>query len=219
VIRVVLADDQAMFRAGLRSLLESEADIEISGEAEDGAQAIDAARRHEPDVVLMDIRMPHTDGIAATRAIRDSGSATRVLVLTTFDLDEYVFAALRAGASGFMVKDATAEELVRAIRTVADGEALLAPSAVRRLIEAFAATADPAPELRARLADLSPRETEVLRLIAHGQSNREIADALVLSPATVKSHVHALLGKLDLRDRVQAVVLAYESGLVKPGGR
>jgi DNA-binding NarL/FixJ family response regulator len=217
VIRVVIADDQAMFRAGLRSLLESEADIEIAAEAEDGAQAIDAVRRHQPHVVLMDVRMPHTDGIAATRAIRESGSPARVLVLTTFDLDEYVFAAIRAGASGFLVKDATAEELVRAIRTVADGEALLAPSAVRRLIEAFAATGAPEPELRARLEGLSPREIEVLRQIARGRSNREIADALVLSPATVKSHVHALLRKLDLRDRVQAVVLAYESGLVTPG--
>lgn len=217
MIRLVLADDQAMFRSALRSLLESGEDIEVVAEADDGAQAVEAVRRHEPQVVLMDIRMPHIDGIAATRLIRESGSPARVLVLTTFDLDEYVFAAIRAGASGFLVKDASAEDLLRAIRTVAEGEALLAPSAVRRLIEAFAATAEPLPEVQARLTGLSPREVEVLRLIARGQSNGEIAAALILSPATVKSHVHTMLRKLDVRDRVQAVVLAYESGLVKPG--
>jgi len=218
VIRVLLADDQAMFRAGMRSLLETDGDIEVVAEAADGAQAIDSARRHAPDVVLMDIRMPHTDGIAATRAIRDAGSATRVLVLTTFDLDEYVFGALRAGASGFLLKDATAEALLQAIRVVAEGEALLAPSAVRRVIEAFAMTADPDPSLRTLASQLSPREVEVLRLVARGRTNAEIADALVVSVATVKSHVHALLRKLELRDRVQAVVFAYESGLVAPGG-
>ena len=217
MIRVLIADDQAMFRSGLRSLLEDEHGIEVVGEAEDGAQAVAAARRHAADVVLMDIRMPRTDGIAATRQLRDSGSAARVLVLTTFDLDEYVFAALRAGASGFLLKDASAEDLVEAIRTVAGGEGLLAPSAARRLIETFASTADPPPQLRAALADLSAREVEVLRLIARGRSNLEIADALFLSAATVKSHVHAILGKLGVRDRVQAVVFAYESGLVRAG--
>jgi DNA-binding NarL/FixJ family response regulator len=218
VIHVAIADDQAMFRAGLRSLLESEEGVEVVAEAEDGAHAIEVARRHTPDVMLMDIRMPHTDGIAATRAIRGAGLPTRVLVLTTFDLDEYVFAALRAGASGFLVKDATAEELVAAVRTVAAGEGLLAPTAARRLIETFAQTVDPDPARRAALAELSPREVEVLRLIAQGASNVEIATALVVTPATVKSHVHAILGKLGLRDRVQAVVFAYESGLVTVGG-
>jgi DNA-binding NarL/FixJ family response regulator len=217
MIRVIVADDQAMFRAGLRSLLDSDASVEVVAEAADGGQAIEAARRHAPDVVLMDIRMPHIDGIAATHAIRAHGSATRVLVLTTFDLDEYVFAALRAGASGFLLKDATAEELLHAVHTVGAGDALLAPSAVRRVIEAFAGTTEADPALRALASDLTPREVEVLRLVARGRSNAEIADALVLSLATVKSHIHALLGKLGARDRVQAVVFAYESGLVKPG--
>jgi DNA-binding NarL/FixJ family response regulator len=218
VIRVLLADDQAMFRTGLRSLLETEPDIDVVGEAADGAHAIEAVRRHSPEIVLMDIRMPHTDGITATRMIRESAPNTRVIVLTTFDLDEYVFAALRAGASGFLLKDATAEELLHGIRIVAKGEALLAPSAVRRVVEAFAATAEPPAALRAQASELSPREIEVLRLVTRGYSNTEIGDELVISLDTVKSHIHALLGKLGLRDRAQAVVFAYESGLVTPGG-
>ena len=216
MIRVVLADDQSMFRAGLRSLLSTEPDVEVVAEAADGDQAVSAARRFRPDVVLMDIRMPHRDGIAATRVIADELPDTRVLVLTTFDLDEYVFRALRAGASGFLVKDASAEELAGALRVVARGDGLLAPSAARRVIEAFALSGDPDPGLRERLERLSAREAEVLRLLATGASNSEIAVSLTLSAATVKSHVHSLLGKLGLRDRVQAVVFAYESGLVRP---
>jgi DNA-binding NarL/FixJ family response regulator len=218
VIRVVLADDQSMFRAGLRSLLATEDGVEVVAEAADGEQAIAAARRHRPDVVLMDIRMPHLDGIAATRTLVGELPGTRVLVLTTFDLDEYVFRALRAGASGFLVKDASAEELVEALRVVARGDGLLAPSAARRVIEAFAAFEEPDPALRTALEGLSARELEVLRLVACGHSNAEIAEHLFLSGATVKSHVHSLLGKLGLRDRVQAVVFAYESGLVRVGG-
>ncbi|GAA3174013.1 response regulator transcription factor [Blastococcus jejuensis] len=215
---VVIADDQPMVRAGLRSLLEGEDDVVVVGEAFDGEQALRAVRQHAPDVVLMDIRMPVLDGLEATRQLVAAGSPARVLVLTTFDLDEYVFEALRAGASGFLLKDATAEELIAAVRTLAAGDAILAPGVTRRVIEAFGAAVprtDPAGE--ARLASLSPREIEVLRLLARGLSNAEIARELFVSDATSKTHVSNVLTKLRLRDRVQAVIFAYESGLLRPG--
>jgi DNA-binding NarL/FixJ family response regulator len=220
VIRVVVADDQAVVRAGFRTILESEADIEVVGEAVDGADAVSVVRRHRPDVVLMDVRMPGTDGIAATREL--AGVAARdpvpVLVITTFDLDEYVFAALRAGASGFLLKDTEPDDLVTAVRVVATGDGLVAPAVTRRLIAEFArVSAPPAPPGRDPLADLTDREREILLLIAKGLSNTEIADTLVLSASTVKTHVGNLLAKLRCRDRVQAVVLAYESGVVQPG--
>jgi DNA-binding NarL/FixJ family response regulator len=216
-IRVLLADDQELVRAGLRMMLEPEEDLEIVGEAADGAQAVDLARRSRPDVVLMDVRMPGVDGIEATARIGRSevGDRARVLVLTTFDLDEYVYAALRAGASGFLLKDAPPEELVQAVRVVAGGEALLAPSVTRRLIDKFAQ--HPVPEDRAAtLASLTEREAEVLKLVAQGLSNAEIAAELVVEESTVKTHVRHVLQKLGLRDRVQAVVAAYEGGLVSP---
>ena len=216
--RVVVADDQDLVRAGLRTILETSG-IDVVGEAADGAEAIAAAARLRPDVVLMDVRMPVLDGIAATRRIRDSGDgAPRVLVVTTFDLDEYVFEALRAGASGFLLKDATRAELVRGIEVVATGDALLAPSATRRLVEDFARRRAAAPPPRRdALAPLTTRERDVLELMARGMSNAEIADQLVVGAATVKTHVGHVLTKLDLRDRVQAVILAYEVGLVRPG--
>jgi DNA-binding NarL/FixJ family response regulator len=216
MIRVVIADDQGMVRAGFRSLLESEPDIEVVGDAADGEQAIAAVRRLRPDVVLMDIRMPGLDGLEATRRLVRDGTTARVLVLTTFDLDEYVFDALRAGASGFLLKDATAEELASAVRLLAQGDALLAPAVTRRVIEAFGQL--PARDTAAveRLAELSPREVEVLRLLARGRSNAEIARELVVSEATAKTHVSNVLAKLRLRDRIQAVIFAYESGLVVP---
>ena len=217
MIRVVVADDQGMVRAGLRSLLEGEPDVEVVAEAADGERAVEAVRRHGPDVVLMDIRMPHLDGIAATRRIREQQPDARVLLLTTFDLDEYVFAGLRAGASGFLLKDASAEDLLAGIRAVAGGDGTLAPGVSRRVIEAFADTVEPAPELRAALSELSARELDVLRALARGSSNAEIAEELVVSPATVKTHVAGILTKLRIRDRVQAVIFAYESGLVRPG--
>ena len=215
-VRVLIADDQPLMRTGLRKVLESEAGIEVAGEATDGLQAVDAARLHRPDVVLMDIRMPILDGIEATRRIVALGDGARVLILTTYDLDEYVFAALRAGASGFLLKDRPPEELLAAITVVAGGEALLSPSITRRLVEEFAHRpgAENAPPA---LAQLTTRELEALRLIARGRSNREIADNLVLSEATVKTHVGNVLRKLGLRDRVQAVVFAYEHGIVAPG--
>jgi DNA-binding NarL/FixJ family response regulator len=205
-----------MVRAGFRSLLESEPDIEVVGDAADGEQAIAAVRRLRPDVVLMDIRMPGLDGLEATRRLVRDGTTARVLVLTTFDLDEYVFDALRAGASGFLLKDATAEELASAVRLLAQGDALLAPAVTRRVIEAFGQL--PARDTAAveRLAELSPRELEVLRLLARGRSNAEIARELVVSEATAKTHVSNVLAKLRLRDRIQAVIFAYESGLVVP---
>jgi DNA-binding NarL/FixJ family response regulator len=214
-IRVLVADDQAMVRTGFRMILEAERDIVVAGEAKDGEHAVFEAKRLSPDVVLMDVRMPRLDGIEATRRIRDATS-TRVLVLTTFDLDEYVYGALRAGASGFLLKDAPPEQLVDAVRLVAAGDALLSPSVTRRVIEEFARkrTAGPPP---ASLAALTPRELEVLRLVARGLSNAEIAAELVVSDTTVKTHVAHLLQKLDLRDRIQAVVYAYESGVVEPG--
>jgi len=214
-IRVLLADDQAMVRAGFRMILDAEPDIDVAGEAEDGEQAAFEAKRLRPDVVLMDVRMPKLDGIEATRRVRDATQA-RVLVLTTFDLDEYVYGALRAGASGFLLKDAPPEQLVDAIRVVAAGEALLAPSVTRRVIEEFTRKPSPGPPPES-LAELTARELEVLRLVARGLSNAEIAAKLVVSDTTVKTHVAHLLRKLGLRDRIQAVVLAYESGVVQPG--
>ena len=217
-IRVILADDQTLVRGGFRMILRGEPDIDVIGEAADGAEAIALARKLDPDVVLMDVRMPNMDGIEATRRILDGGErAPRVLVLTTFDLDEYVYEALRAGASGFLLKDAPEEQLVSGIRIVAGGASLFAPAVTRRLIERFA---DAAPMVApAALADLTPREQEVLRLLARGLSNAEIAAELVLSEHTAKTHVAHILDKLDLRDRVQAVVLAYESGIVRTSAR
>jgi DNA-binding NarL/FixJ family response regulator len=211
VIRIVLADDQELVRTGFRLILEPEPDLEVVGEAGDGAKAIELIRRVCPDVVLMDVRMPVLDGIEATRRVVHD---TRVLILTTFDLDEVVFEAIRAGASGFILKSAPADELIRAVHVVAEGDALLSPGITRRLIEDYARR--PAPRKPVGLEELTARELEVLRLVARGLSNREIADELVVGPATVKSHVAAILAKLRLRDRVQAVVAAYESGLVQP---
>ena len=219
-IRVLLVDDQQLVRTGFRMILEEEPDIEVVGEAPDGRQAIDAAQRLRPSVIVMDIRMPVLDGIEATRRlVRDRAAPdARVLVLTTFDADENVIEALRAGASGFLLKDVTPLDFVAAIRTVAAGEALLAPTVTRRLLDRFADRLPPVNEERnAALRDLTERETEVLRLIARGLSNREIAERLVLAEPTVKTHVSHVLDKLDLRDRAQAVVLAYEAGLVRPG--
>jgi DNA-binding NarL/FixJ family response regulator len=215
-VRVLIADDQSLVRAGFRLVLENHEDIEVVGEASNGHEAIYGVGRLEPDVVLMDIRMPELDGIAATRRIT-ADHGTRVLVLTTYDLDEYVYDALQAGASGFLLKDAPPDQLVDGIRAVAGGEALLAPTVTRRLIEEFARIG---PSRRTRPAELdllTPREVEVLRLLARGMSNAEIAASLVLGETTVKTHVTHVLGKLGLRDRVQAVVLAYESGLITPG--
>ena len=218
-IRVVLCDDQALVRSGFRMILEARADIEVVGEAEDGAQALDLAWRHRPDVVLMVVRMPRLDGVEATRRLVESGSEARVLILTTFDLDEYVFEALRAGASGFLLKDVPPEQLVAGIRAVASGDALLAPSVTRRVIEEFVRR--PPDSVRTappELAELTARELEVLKLLARGLANAEIAKELFVSETTVKTHVAHVLMKLKLRDRVQAVVFAYESGLVLPGG-
>jgi DNA-binding NarL/FixJ family response regulator len=213
--RVVIADDQPMVRAGLRSLLEGADGIEVVAEAPDGELALAAVRRYRPDVVLMDIRMPVLDGLAATRRLVADGAAARVLVLTTFDLDEYVFEALRAGAGGFLLKDVTAEELIAAVHALAAGDAVLAPAVTRRVIEEFGRVPAPDPEAAARLAALSAREQEVLRLLARGLSNAEIAAELFVSDATAKTHVSNVLAKLQLRDRVQAVILAYESGLAR----
>jgi DNA-binding NarL/FixJ family response regulator len=216
-IRVLVADDQALVRAGFRQLLEREADLEVVGEAADGAEAVELAQRVRPDVAVMDIRMPNLDGLEATRRLTAGSPAPRVLVLTTFDLDEYVFGALRAGASGFLLKDAAPEELVSAVRLVAGGEALLAPSVTRRVIEEFARSAPPATAPVAELDDLTTRERGVLLLVARGLSNAEIARELFLTQGTVKTHVAHILRKLDARDRVQAVIVAYECGLVGPG--
>jgi len=208
-----------MVRAGLRSLLEGESGVLVVAEAVDGEQAVAEVRRHRPDVVLMDIRMPNMDGLQATRQLMAEETRTRVLVLTTFDLDEYVFDALQAGASGFLLKDATAEELIAAVRTLAAGDGILAPTVTRRVIEAFSDLARPDPALAARLASLSAREEEVLRLLARGLSNAEIAGQLFISDATAKTHVSNVLMKLRLRDRVHAVIFAYESGLLQTGKR
>ena len=218
-IGVLIADDQALVRAGFRMVLEAEEDIAVVGEAANGEQAVHGARRLNPDVVLMDIRMPELDGIAATRQIATAPgeSVARVLILTTFDLDEYVYDALGAGASGFLLKDSPPEQLVNAIRVVAGGDALLAPSVTSRLIEQFTRTRTLQRRSPPGFEELTARELEVFRLMARGLSNAEIADALVVGDTTVKTHVARLLAKLGLRDRVQAVVLAYEFGLVSPG--
>ncbi|MQA26483.1 MAG: response regulator [Micromonosporaceae bacterium] len=218
-VRVLLADDQPLLRKGFRMVLADEPDVDVVGDAGDGAEAVDLARRLLPDVVLMDIRMPRMDGVAATKAIIAARLPVRVLILTTFDLDEYVVGALRAGASGFLAKDVPAEDLVQAIRTVAAGEAVVAPRILRRLLDRFAdRLPDPEATKAPALDALTEREREVLGLVAKGMSNAEIASALSVSETTVKTHVGHLLTKLGLRDRVQAVVLAYESGLVRPGG-
>ena len=217
-IRILIVDDQALIRSGLRMILEAESGLSVIGEAGDGREALEIATRSRPDVILMDVRMPAMDGIEATRRLNASSldPKPRVLILTTFDLDEYVYAAIRAGASGFLLKDAPPDDLIHAIRVVAGGEALLAPTVTRRLIEEFAAR--PAPEAAPPgMDELTEREVEVLRNLAAGLSNAEIADALFVSEATVKTHISHILTKLDLRDRVQAVVVAYESGLVRPG--
>jgi DNA-binding NarL/FixJ family response regulator len=216
-IRVAVVDDQEVVRSGFAALLATQADLEVVGTAGDGAEAIDLCEEQRPDVVLMDVRMPTMDGLEATRRIAaELGSGTRVLMLTTFDLDEYVYEALAAGASGFLLKDATAEALFAAVRVVASGDALLAPSATRRLISEFARLRPSVPVQPDRIRELTPRETEVLRIIAEGLSNGEIAERIVVSEETVKKHVSRVLTKLSLRDRAQAVVVAYESGLVAP---
>ncbi|MFJ4978417.1 response regulator [Streptomyces coeruleorubidus] len=219
-LRAVIADDQALVRTGFKMILAADG-IEVTAEAADGAEAVAAVRRTRPDVVLMDIRMPEMDGIEATRRIiGDAGpDGTRVIILTTYDLDHYVYAALTAGASGFLLKDVTPEHLVSALRLVQTGDALLAPTITRRLIERFAHHDEPQTIAPHRdLSGLTPRELEVLRLLATGLSNAELASRLFLSPTTVKSHVGRIFSKLDLRDRVQAVVFAYETGLIAPGG-
>jgi DNA-binding NarL/FixJ family response regulator len=216
-IEVLLADDQSLVRAGFRMILESEPDIAVIGEAGNGEQAVAATRRLRPGVVLMDIQMPGSDGLAATRLISaEAGNRSRVLILTTFERDEYVFEALQAGASGFLLKNAPPEELVHAVRVVASGDALLAPSVTRRVIEQFARR-PVEPAVRARVESLTQREREVLVLLARGMSNSELAAELFVTEGTIKTHLSSLLAKLGLRDRVQAVVLAYESGLVAPG--
>ena len=220
-IKVLVVDDQAMVRDGFAALLDAQPDIDVVGKAENGRHAVEVCRRLQPDVVLMDVRMPVMDGLQATRVLLGDGAeddrGPRVLVLTTFDLDDYVYEALRAGASGFLLKDAPAASLIAAVRVVAGGEALLAPSVTKRLIADFARQHRPDRPRPEALGALTPRETEVLVLVARGLSNAEIAEALVLAEQTVKTHVGRLLAKLGLRDRVQAVVLAYETGLVRPG--
>jgi DNA-binding NarL/FixJ family response regulator len=217
-IRVLVADDQELVRAGFVAVLATQPDLEVVGEAADGREAVDDVRRHRPDVVLMDVRMPHLDGIAATREIcADPRLQTRVLILTTFDLDEYVLAALRAGASGFLLKDAPRQSLYSAVRTVAAGDALLAPSVTRRLIEQHLRSAEPAPDLIRRLTTMTEREREVLTLLARGMTNDQIAGALHLGEATVRTHIGRIYTKAAVRDRAQAVVFAYESGLVRAG--
>jgi DNA-binding NarL/FixJ family response regulator len=218
MIKVVLADDQALVRGGFRALLDAQDDIEVVGEAGDGEEAVRLAAELAPDIVLMDIRMPGVDGLAATRRIAadERSAGVRVVILTTFGLDEYVFEAIRSGSSGFLVKDTEPEELVQAVRVVAGGEALLSPSVTKQLIAEFAARAKE-PQAPDRLKELTDREREVLSLVAEGLSNVEIAERLVVSPATAKTHVSRTMGKLRARDRAQLVVIAYESGLVRPG--
>jgi DNA-binding NarL/FixJ family response regulator len=223
VISVLLADDQPLLRRGFRMILEAEDGVTVAGEAGDGAEAVELAHRLQPDVVLMDIRMPGTDGIEATRRITAAEPGVRVLVLTTFDLDEYAFGALQAGASGFLLKDVRPHELVAAVRTVASGDAVVSPRVTRRLLEEYAQqlpvadAADDQADRYPQLSSLTEREREVLAVVAQGLSNTEIATSLFVSETTVKSHVGRILAKLGLRDRVQIVVLAYESGLVRPG--
>ena len=214
---VLLADDQALVRSGLRLILEAQAGLRVVGEAADGREAVERTRLLRPDVVLMDVRMPVLDGIEATRRLVLADQPARIVMLTTFERDEYVYRALRAGASGFLLKTAQPPELAAAVRAVAAGDTLLAPSITRRLVEDFARRPPPGPALPEALAELTPREVEVLRLIAEGLANREIAARLVLGEATIKTHVNRILFKLDLRDRVHAVVMAYETGLVRPG--
>jgi DNA-binding NarL/FixJ family response regulator len=215
-IRVVIADDQALVRSGFRLIIEGRPDLEVVGEAEDGSQAVALVEELEPDVILLDIRMPNLDGIEATKQIVASGSRTRVLVLTTFDLDEYVYGAVRAGASGFLLKDVHPGELVDAIRVVANGNALLGPTAIERLLTRFSPPAAPPLDETAAVGSLTAREAEILKLLASGLSNAEIAARLVVSETTVKTHVSNVLRKLGVRDRVQAVITAYDAGLVKP---
>ena len=219
MIRVLLADDQALVRTGFRLILTAEPGLDVVGEAADGRAVVELARRTRPDVVLMDIRMPVLDGIEATRLLAgpDAADPVKVLILTTFDLDEYVVEALRAGASGFLLKDTPADDLVRAIEIVASGDALLAPSVTRRLLERFAADRTGTAPVPAGFDELTEREREVLLLVARGLTNGEIADRLILGETTVKTHVSRILSKLDLRDRVQIVVVAYEAGLIRPG--
>ncbi|MGW1378943.1 response regulator [Streptomyces sp. NPDC002446] len=222
--RVIIVDDQAMVRAGFAALLAAQSDIDVVGDAPDGAQGVELSRRTHPDVVLMDVRMPEMDGLEAARRLLDPPAGVthrpKVLMLTTFDVDDYVYEALRAGASGFLLKDAPPADLISAVRVVAAGEALLAPSVTRRLIADFARRPAPRRDRASlRLNGLTPRETEVLELIARGLSNQEIADALILAEQTVKTHIGRVLAKLELRDRAQAVIFAYESGLVSPGER
>ncbi len=218
MIRVLIADDHELLRDGLRGMLDAQEDMEVVGEAEDGARAVDQAIALHPDVVIMDIRMPRLDGIEATKRLTAQGEhAPRVLVLTTFDLDEYVYEALRAGAGGFMLKDAPPRQLAEAVRTVAAGESLLAPAVTKRLIERYVSRPPADAVRRERFAELTERELEVLRLLTRGLSNVEIGERMFLSEATVKTHVTRVLNKLGVRDRVQAVVLAYESGLAQPG--
>jgi DNA-binding NarL/FixJ family response regulator len=217
MISILIADDQPLARNGLQAMLGAQEDLEVVGEAEDGAQAVEEALRLRPDVVVMDIRMPKLDGIEATRRLQQHAGAPRVLVLTTFDLDEYVYEALRAGAGGFMLKDAPPGQLAEAVRTVAVGDSLLAPAVTRRLVERYVRRPPPDAAARGTFGELTERELEVLKLVAGGLSNAEIAERLFLSEATVKTHLTRILSKLGLRDRVQVVVLAYESGLVEPG--
>ncbi len=219
-VRVLLCDDQELVRAGLDMLLAGDPDVQVVGHAADGLEAVRMTEQHDPDVVLMDVRMPGVDGIEATRRIRSSArdERPRVVILTTFDLDDYVFAAFRAGASGFLLKDAPRERILEAVHAAAEGDALVAPSVTRRLIEHFVSPAAREATRPPQLDALTPRELEVLELIGHGLSNAELAERLVLSEKTVKTHVGRILAKLGLRDRVQAVILTYEAGLVVPGG-
>ena len=218
-IRLLVADDQPLVRAGLRKIFESDASLHVVADVADGLAAVHASGRLEPDVVVMDIRMPHLDGLEATRQIVSRHPAVRVLILTTFDLDDYVFGALRAGASGFLLKDAAPEQLIAGVHVVARGDALLDPTVTRTVVEAFGSAPVPDPATSARLAGLSPREHEVLLQLVEGHSNKGIAERLFVSETTVKSHVLAVLRKLGLRDRVHAVIFAYETGLVRPGDR
>ena len=218
MIKVLLADDQALVRSGFRMILEARDDFDVIGEAANGREAVELATITSPNVILMDVRMPELDGVEATRLILGAGSPARVLILTTFDLDEYVVRAIRAGASGFMLKDVRPQQLVEAIRVVAGGDALLAPSVTRRLLDRFARDY-PAVDEQAALDELTSREQEILILVARGLSNAEIAERLVVGESTVKTHVSSILRKLQLRDRVQAVIAAYDAGLVRPAGR